>query len=128
MDRSVPPLITRLRRRLLTVAWIGVAAILFKIGLATACFGDGAQADANAAPAAAAMVKAIAADVADDGSATACWHAGNSSCHCSCTHGSALPVAAVALPSLQPDGAALPLQASSPPVAPREPALRPPIA
>ena len=127
MDRS-SPLITRLRRRLLTVAWIGVAAILFKIGLATLCFGDGLEANADAAPAAAAMVKAVAADTSDDGLDKGCLHAGSGSCHCSCLHGSALPVSAVALLSLQPGGVAAPFPATSPRLTPREPALRPPIA
>lgn len=127
MDCSSPPLIARLRRRLSAVAWFGVVAILFKIGLATACFGDGPQGDANPVSGAATVIKAIAADTSEDTDA-ACWHAGTSACHCDCAHGSALLVASVALSSVPPDSLALSFPTSTPLLTPREPALRPPIA
>lgn len=127
MDRSPPPLITRLRRRLFAVAWFGVVAILFKVGMAMACLGDGSQMDAGAKPSAAATISVAAADTGDDAVGAACWHANSGGCHCGCLHGSALSTPVVALPSLVFSGLALPMTAPSPPLSPREPVLRPPI-
>ncbi|MBN8885566.1 MAG: hypothetical protein J0I77_07585 [Rudaea sp.] len=127
MDRSLPPLITRLRRRLFAVAWFGVVAILFKVGVAMACLSDGSQMDAGAKPNATATVSVAVADSGDDAVGAACWHANSGGCHCGCLHGSALSTPVVALPSLVFSGVALPMTAASPPLSPRESVLRPPI-
>ncbi|MBN8888502.1 MAG: hypothetical protein J0I77_22505 [Rudaea sp.] len=129
MDRALPPLITRLRRRLLAAAWFGVFAILFKISMAMACFGDGVQRDAGAASTVTTTTAAASVAIADsssDGVETPCWHAGAGGCHCGCLHGSALPVALVVL-SPPFSGFALPPVTPTPLLTPRESTLRPPI-
>ena len=129
MNRSLPPLITRMRRRFMAAAWLGVFAILFKIGIATICMSDAVTTDARAAPVSLMAIDAFAGDAAsEDGAATTCLHASAGGCHCGCLHGSALPIAVTAVPSLASFSAAPPFASPSPQLTPREPALRPPIA
>ena len=125
----LPPLITRMRRRFMATAWLGVFAILFKIGVATVCMNDAVRADTGAAPVSSMALDVSASSIAsDDGLATTCWHASAGGCHCGCLHGSALPIAVTAVPSLALFDAAPSFASPSPQLTPREPALRPPIA
>lgn len=99
MVRSAAPLIARLRRRLVTSAWLFAFLVLAKSLLATSCVADGlaASAPAGAASSVEAWDDGLSMD-GDDGEAP-CWHGGAAGCHCSCVHGIALPADAITLPS-----------------------------
>ena len=123
MSASRPALISRLRRRLLGVAWLFALLVVAKGAVATACAGDG-LAVADAAPVA--VVDTVANAMFDDAS-DPCWHAGSGGCHCSCVH--VMPLVPDA-PRVRDIANARVAFAPSPAivhVAPRDDHLRPPI-
>jgi hypothetical protein len=126
MPRAALPLIARLRRRLLTSAWLFAFLVLGKFALATTCAGDGLAAAPAAGVEALASGSAGVAAVADadDGP---CWHGGSGGCHCACAHGVVLPTSIVVA-----EPAALPLSPQALPVvfvsSAQKTELRPPIA
>jgi hypothetical protein len=121
----VPPLITRLRRRIAATAWLFAFVVLAKATLATACMGDGT---AESTVTTAGVVDAVAAHpaLASDSDDT-CFHAGSTGCHCACAHGAALAVDASTV--IAPLLASIPLPSISSHalLAPRSTTLRPPI-
>lgn len=120
MSAFRPALISRLRRRLLGVAWLFALLVVAKGAVATACAGDGLALDDAKAPAA--VVVAAFDDASDP-----CWHAGSGGCHCSCVH--VMPLVPDA-PRVRGVANARVAFAPSPAVvlvAPRDDHLRPPI-
>ena len=124
-----PPLIARLRRRLVTTVWLLALVVLGQSALASLCLADGlTPADQGSALAVENSVADTATLSSSDHGIALCWHAGSGGCHCVCMHGLALPVIAS-------DWASAPLQGAhiGPPAAPSRnillpPLLRPPIA
>ncbi|WP_395682942.1 hypothetical protein [Dokdonella sp.] len=126
MPRHAPPLIARLRRRLLASAWLFAFLVLGKFALATTCAGDGLAAAPTAGVEASASGSADVAAAADADEGP-CWHGGSGGCHCACAHGVVLPTSIVVA-----DSAALPLSPQALPAvfvsSAQKTELRPPIA
>ena len=129
MSLAAPPLIARLRRRLMTMVWLLALVVLGQSMLASLCFADGlTPADQDSAL----TVEKPASDAAtlanSDHATAPCWHAGSGGCHCVCMHGLALPVIASDWAAARSPAAhgALPAPPSRHILLP--PLLRPPIA
>ena len=95
MSLVAPPLIARLRRRLVTMVWLLALVVLGQSTLASLCLADGLTlADQDSAL----TVEKPASDATplsySDHATAPCWHAGSGGCHCVCMHGLALPVIA----------------------------------
>ena len=129
MPLAAPPLIARLRRRLVTMVWLLALVVLGESALASLCLADGlTPADQGSAFAVEKSITDTATLPSSDHGTAPCWHAGSGGCHCVCMHGLALPIVAS-------DWASAPLQGAhiGPPTAPSRhillpPLLRPPIA
>ena len=129
MPLIAPPLIARLRRRLVTMVWLMALVVLGQSALASLCLADGlTPADQGSTLAVENSVADTATLSSSDHGIALCWHAGSGGCHCVCMHG-------LALPSVASDWASAPLQGAhvGPPTAPSRniplpPLLRPPIA
>ncbi|HEX7915796.1 hypothetical protein [Rudaea sp.] len=121
-------MIARLRRHLAAVMWLAVFVMLAKVSIATACLTDGPRAEPSSSTAVVVADASAAGSSADDDAAFACWHAAQGGCHCSCAHGSALPIADVGLVPMQFRGVVFSEAVPAPLLTAREPVLRPPIA
>lgn len=126
MSSPALPLIARLRRRLLTSAWLFAFLVLGKFALATTCAADGLAPPPTTAVEESAFGSADVAAVADADEGP-CWHGGSGGCHCACAHGVVLPTSPVVA-----DSAALPLSPQALPAvfvsSAQKTELRPPIA
>jgi hypothetical protein len=129
MSLASPPLIARLRRRLMTMVWLLALIVLGQGALASLCLADGlALADQDTALTLEKPTSDATPLATSDEMTAPCWHAGSGGCHCVCTHGLALPVVTSSWTA-----ANLPLaHAALSPVPSRHvllpPLLRPPIA
>jgi hypothetical protein len=129
MSLAAPPLIARLRRRLVTTVWLLALVVLGQSTLASLCLADGLTlADQDSALTVEKPVVDATTLAGPDHATGPCWHAGSGGCHCVCMHGLALPViasdwAASLLPAAH---GALPSVPSRHLLLP--PLLRPPIA
>lgn len=128
MPASSPALIVLLRRHLRVVAVLFVCLVMLKTGFAVACAAD--SLGGLSAPVAVAAVGDNAADAVNaTASATDdCWHSAVGGCHCSCVHVTPLLCRSPGVNA----PAAVPVQFAAAAyvvcLAPRDDALRPPIA
>lgn len=128
MPASSPALIALLRRHLRVVAVLFVCLVMLKTGLAMACAADSLAGPVDTTALVVAGDNGVDAVAVTAASADDCWHSAAGGCHCSCAHvapllfgspGVNLPAAAPVLFAATPHAVCL---------APRDDALRPPIA
>lgn len=130
MSRSPTPLITRLRRRLVTSVWLFALLVLAKSAVATACMTDDLATTEKVSIAASdrAADTAVASPAGDDTAASeGCPDAAGGDCHCACAHAFAM---SLAYSGWSIDATAAPHDAwrdQRHDVAPRSTTLRPPI-
>ena len=138
MNASCSPLLSRLRRRLATVAWLFALLVLTQSAFAAPCFADELEHEAVTAAAATDAVHehaAVAYADADAGQQIASADHGKRSPplvaherHCACAHASALPLEGGAWLSVVPARFVPPLSHTDAPAVPPRSLLRPPIA
>lgn len=136
MNASCSPLLSRLRRRLATVAWLFTLLVLTQSAFAAPCFAD--ELEHETAPVAAAAAhehSAVAYADADAGQQIASADHGKRSPplvpherHCACAHATALPLDGSALLSVVPARFVPPLLHTDASAVPPRSLLRPPIA
>lgn len=127
MILNAPPLLTRLRRRLVAMTWLFALLVLAKASFATVCLTDGLSSAPAAITVAADANDAPVAPLLDDEKGL-CWHGGTQGCHCSCVHGTAIVPGNWLL--MATPAPAMPIISATPAIviALRDDHLRPPIA
>ena len=130
MSRSVPSLLTRLRRH--RGLWVlAVAVLMIKLVAGTLCLADAPDGRFASSPASAATMTQLPADMAapaindDDGT---CLLGEPGGCHCTCAHSVTLPAATVVAVSALPPHFDAPVLPSGFTPAMTGSLLRPPIA
>jgi hypothetical protein len=136
MNAACPPLLSRLRRRLATVAWLFALLVLTQSAFAAPCFADELEHEATTAAIAAdaSHAHAAVADADAGQQATSADHAKRSpplvphERHCACAHATALPMQEEASLSVVPARFVAPLLHADADAVPPRSLLRPPIA